>query len=132
MNKQFTIKILSVGTSSISGITYSKEILTDMINKFNDPNVLNIGWTKLSKDIPDSAMNLKDPTHVVESIYMKDEHVYADIRFLDTVEGNKLLNSNDIATLYPHPIMIGKLEGNKEAKDLVLESLNLLVFNPAI
>lgn len=127
MQRSFVLKIVSEGKSSISGITYPREALQRMVDRYNDNHKLKVGNT----DPVSHGVDIMNATHKVENLYLKDGAVYADLKLMYTPAGNALADLDVV--LYPHPIMKGSINEDKVVldNDLVLETIHLLTRDPS-
>lgn len=92
------VQLMKVDTPSATGRIYSKESIQEAIDNFNKREIK--GGSLGLQDVNDLShpTNLKDLSHVFENIRIEDDKVLADMKILDTPQGDnvKALLESDV------------------------------------
>lgn len=89
------VQLMKVGTPSVNGRVYSKEAMEEAIKNFNESQIK--GGTLGQVGDLSHPVDLKDLSHVFENVHIEDDKVLADMKILDTPQGQNvkaLLKSN--------------------------------------
>lgn len=96
------VQLMKVGTPSANGRVYSKEAMEEAIKNFNESSIK--GGTLGQVGDLSHPVNMKDLSHVFENVRIEDDKVLADMKILDTPQGQNvqaLLESNVKLALAP-------------------------------
>lgn len=96
------IPILKIGVKNHNGRVYTANNVQEIINNFEERK--ENGYPLFGEllfnynGVNNSDINLKNASHTVESIYIHDDEVYADVNFLDTKSGKIALSMLECGT----------------------------------
>lgn len=81
----FNVVVLNIGEKNLNNHTYSKNVVNNMINDFNDKPIYGkIGMS----DVPD--LNLSEVSHVVTNLRIKEDKMMGTFSIMDNKNGDKL------------------------------------------
>lgn len=113
---KLTVNVLKLGTPSKTGRIYTKEVIEEAIQKFNE-NKTKFGV--LGQDGIGQAqpyINLGEISHKVENLRIEEDYVKADIEPLDTPYGKTLQTLLENTKLAMAPRMLLDIQEQKDSE----------------
>lgn len=91
MSMKMTTVLYKAGTLLSDGNTIDSSLMKQMVNDFNEhfqnEQINHYHYGTFSENSFPLNVNFEDMTHKINNVYIKDNHIMADIDILDTPKG---------------------------------------------